>query len=538
MLGCSTVCLAVGFIYFDSELTLWILGLVTTALVAIAIWVATWSTPDDLTVQFAPTIKIPAPLILRGLDTASEPIEYWNHQETFGEEIAFTTRSRMGSIKRSWFTDEQWHELLEHLPQNSPLSKEIENESLRSCFVVLFVLCAALHWLGNPLEIYAAANRLLMGAYNPTLTLNGDFYRSLSYSFLHLNNLHIIANWSVFLLLATALRKSYSNFSLIALMGSTAILSVIVGTQLSVFEIAVGTSGIVMGVAGFLVTAQYNNDSRLHPLHRVTQHRYLFVYLVFEIVISLIYKSYGGMVHIAGFLVGAAYYQLFEREALTESIKASRKKYQWAINLMMAALTLQWAIATYQTFRAPYSFIDQLVHSKNTVLTMVGALATPDNPNATETQVLTAKTRALANEETIDYNSIAVARADLWLGNTKPALERIRRDSIRHADDDLVISLWLAIEQANFDVNRNLLPDNRLPAGEGAAYILSEQGDYLARFRLGPHAQDLSRKINRPAYRKWQLIALTESIPSEAEGIWRLKPNQFRTRKSAASANP
>ena len=538
MAACSTVCLTLGLVYLDSTGSVWILGLVTGVLVATAFWVATWRIPGDRTVQFSPSIKIPAPLILRGLDTASEPIEYWKHQAFFGGEIAFTTRTRMGSIKRSWFTEEQWCELLEHLPQNSTISKEIEKEGLRGCFVALFALCAALHWLGNPIEVYAAANRLIMGGYNPTLALSGDLYRSLSYSFLHINDLHLIANWSVFLLLATALRKSYSNFSLIALMGSSAILSVVVGTQLSAFEIVVGTSGIVMGVAGFLVAAQYKNDSRLHPLHRITQHKYLYVYLIFEIAISIIYKSYGGMVHIAGFLVGAGYYLLFESEGLTKSIKASRKKYQWAINLMVMALTLQWAVTTYQIYASPYQFVDQLIRSENPVLTMVGALAVPDNPDATADQVLTAKKRALANEEAIDFSSIAVARTQFWLGENKEALERIRRDSTIYVDDNLVISLWLAIEQANLGTNRNLEIVNSLPAGTGAAYILSEQGDYLARFRLSSEPQDLSQKIKRPAFRHWQLIALTESIPSKAEGIWRLTSNRFRTRKSAGSANP
>jgi len=538
MAGCSAAFLALGLIYFDSELAHWSLALITGALVVSALWVATWRTPLDRTLQLSPTIKIPAPLILRGLDTAREPIEYWKHQELYGEEIAFTTRSRIGSIKRGWFTDEQWNELLDHLPQNSPLGKGTEAEGLRSCFVVLFALCAGLHWLGNPLEVFAAANRLIMGAYNPNLTFSGDLYRSLSYSFLHINDLHIIANWSAFFLVATALRKGYSNFSLVALMGSTAILSVIVGTHLSVFEIAVGTSGVVMGAAGFLVTAQYNNDSRLHPINRVTQHKYLYLYLAFEIAISITYKSYGGMVHIAGFLAGSGYYLLFEKEALSESIKAGRKKYQWAINLIVAALTLQWAVATYQNYRMPYQFVDQLVHSDNPVLTMVGALATPDNPIATTDQVLTAKMRALANEEAIDYNSVAVARADFWLGNNKQALSRVRKDSIRHGDDDFVISLWLTVEQANLEAPGKLLPNNHLPAGTGTAYILSEQGDYLARFRLGSQPQDLSRKISRPKYRRWRLIGITDSIPAKAEGIWPLKSNQFLTRKSASTANP
>ena len=152
--------------------------------------------------------------------------------------------------------------------------------------------------------------------------------------------------------------------------------------------------------------------------------------------------------------------------------------------------------------------------------------------------MLTAKARALANEGIVEYNSIAVARADHWLGNNEAALARIRKTSIELPDDDLVISLWLAIEQANLGTTRELLPDNHLPAGTGAAYIVTEQGDYLARFNLRDQPQNLSSKIKRPAYRNWHLIELTDALPRDAQGIWRLKPNQFRTRNSAASAKP
>ena len=535
---CSATCTVLAYIYSDSELINGGFFSVTCTLLIVVIWVATTKTPANRTAQLHPTIKIPAPLILRGLDTASEPIQYWLHQKKFSEHVVLTTRTRMVSISRSWFTDSQWQQLLENLPSNKPLNEGATREGIRICFVVFFTVCAALHLFGNPFEIYDAANRLAMGAYNPALATSGEVYRALSYSFLHLNDSHIIANGFGFFIITSALRESYSNFSLTALMGSTAILSVIVGTQLSVFEVVVGASGIVMGVTGFLITAQYMNDSRLHPLHRVTQHKYLYFYLIFEITISLIYKSYGGMVHITAFLVGSGYYLLFEKEALTDATRVSRRKYQWATNLVVLALTLQWSISTYNNYRSPYEFVDRIMRTDDIVLTMVGAQATPDNPNATEERVLTAKARALANEGIVEYNSIAVARADHWLGNNEAALARIRKTSIELPDDDLVISLWLAIEQANLGTTRELLPDNHLPAGTGAAYIVTEQGDYLARFNLRDQPQNLSSKIKRPAYRNWHLIELTDALPRDAQGIWRLKPNQFRTRNSAASAKP
>jgi len=538
MAACSAICWVLTYSYTYLPIAVWGFGLLTTALVCAAIWLASRKIPDNRKVVLASSIKIPAPLIFKGLDTTREPINFWMHQDKIGEEIVFTTRSRLGSIQRSWFTEQQWQRLIENLPEIEPLTEGSKKEGLRLCFAALLLICVGLHWYTNQVDIDATARRLLLGAYNPALALDGEIYRSLSYAFLHISDMHLIVNGFVLFLLSSALRRSYSNFSLIALMGSTAILSVVIGTQLSTFEIAVGASGIVMGVAGFLVTAQYNNDARLHPIHRVTQHRYLALYLIFEVVISLTFKSYGGMVHIAGFMLGSGYYLFFEKQNLTETARTQRKRFQWAIHLILISLTLQWVSSTYLSLRSPYKFVQRITNHNDAVLMAVGALATPDNPRATENAVENARTNALANIENFDYSAIAVARADFWLGNNEAALTRIRQLSIEQPDNQRAISLWLAIEHASLDNDRELLPDNKLPPGRGGAYIVSERGDYLARFKLRAKPQDLTRKIKRPAYRNWRLVAVTEELPLDAEGIWRLGPNQFRTRNSAASTNP
>ena len=167
------------------------------------------------------------------------------------------------------------------------------------------------------------------------------------------------------------------------------------------------------------------------------------------------------------------------------------------------------------------------------VFTGVAGLVVPDNPDVTEAQVVSTKQQALSHIEAWDYNALAVARADLWLGNTEDSRKRLRSESAKRPDNELAQAIWLAAELQGLESNRPLLADNTLPPGNGGALLVSEQGDYLARLRYSDRPRDLNQDIIRPPFRRWALIGQLEDMPEESQGTWPLKANQYRTRDSA-----
>ena len=242
------------------------------------------------------------------------------------------------------------------------------------------------------------------------------------------------------------------------------------------------------------------------------------------------------MVHIAGFVTGFMYYRWFESPSLSVFQRTSRKKYQWMMIAVVGTLALSWAAETYWAIQHPYRFVDKLMAADDPVLTAVAAPAVPDDPNATEADVRRARAQALDHLEEMDYNAFAIARADFWLGDTESALKSIRTESETRADNDLVISLWLAIEKSQLPDNRTLLPDNYLPAGTGGVYLVSEDGLNIARVNYGKTPINLSVAIKRPRFKKWGVLREADSLPEDAIGVWPLKANQYRTQNSVSAS--
>ena len=533
MAVCAGICCALVIYANSSTVAGYALGGVSLGLLITAIVVLIRPVPDERTFAITPNIVIPAPLIRKGLDTQKEPITYFMHLERFGGDVQYITERRMGLIKKAWFNEQQWHDLLTSLPANPVLETDKKHPVPRISIAVYVLLCLFFFWFSFQSELVATMQQLQYGAFNWALAKQGELYRLVSHAFLHANFFHFAGNAIALALAAGALQKSYSNLSMLALMTSSALVAVTLGTLTTNVVIVLGASGVVFGLFGFLTAAQREEDQRLHPFARPLRYKVIVSVLLLELVLIFNFKWYGGTVHLVGFFSGALYYYGFEAPNPWLKNRHARSSLQWLCVGLLGLGTGQWLVNLYHNHNAPYEFVDQLISLDDPVFTGVAGLAVPDNPDVTQAQVVRTKQQALSHIEAWDYNALAVARADLWLGNTEDARQLLRVESAKRPDHELARGIWLAAELQALAANRPLLVDNRLPPGSGGALLVAEQGDYLARLRYADRPLDLSKHILRPPFRRWALIGQLEDLREESQGIWPLQANQYRTQDSA-----
>lgn len=536
---CAGVCWALSTYLAKAAVPSVFFGTLSTALIALAVYLAMQKTPLDRSFTLSPSLRIPAPLVHRGFDSAQEPIQYWHRYKVPSEHIFLTARSRSITIHRSWFEDGNWKALLCSLPPNPPIHQGAKQEWPHASFIGLALVCVAAHWLGGQSDFYGPFQRLALGAHNDALLLKGDTFRLLSYALLHKSDLHLLLNMFCLFLGATALRRGYTELSMLTLIGATALASVIVGDAISRFDLVVGSSGVVFGVFGFLVAAQLAQDKRLHPINRVARHRFLYLLLTTELAASFVYHEYGGTLHVAGFLTGFAYYRTCEQQSTSKSTDpklGSRnltRHFQWGLTILAGLLLTQWLFHNYRYFNTPYAYTQQMLSANDPTLTAIATLALCDIAGATEKDVQSAKRRAEAHLKAQSYNSVAIARADYWLGNTSQALRRIRPISEEHSDDETVISLWLAIEHSALPDKVTPLPNGVLPAGRGTAYLVSEDKRYLARLNFSQEPTQVAKRFPALAHARWAVLASTEQLTEAALGHWRFSSVQYLTKASA-----
>ena len=530
---CAGICCSLVIYSNSNAVAGYVLGAISLGLLITAIVVLLRPVPDDRACAVTPHIVIPAPLIRKGLDTQKEPITYFMHLERFGGDVQYISERRMGLIKKAWFNEQQWHDLLTSLPANPVLETDKKHAVPRLSIAIYVLLCLLFFCFSFQSELVATMQQLQYGAFNWALAKQGELYRLVSHAFLHANFFHFAGNATALALAAGALQKSYTNLSMLALMTSSALVAVTLGTLTTNVVIILGASGVVFGLFGFLTAAQREKDQRLHPFARPLRYKVILSVLLLELVLIFMFKWYGGTVHLVGFVSGALYYYGFEARNPWITNQLARSALQWLSVGLLALGTGQWLENLYHNHKAPYEFVDELMSFDDPVFTGVAGLVVPDNPDVTEAQVVSTKQQALSHIEAWDYNALAVARADLWLGNTEDSRKRLRTESAKRPDNELAQAIWLAAELQGLESNRPLLADNTLPPGNGGALLVSEQGDYLARLRYSDRPRDLNQDIIRPPFRRWALIGQLEDMPEEAQGTWPLKANQYRTRDSA-----
>lgn len=480
-----------------------------------------------------PVLKLPKSLINGGLNCADEPIEYWICNPLQKSNIILGTKYRRLELHRSCLSEEQWTNIVSALPPDRKLTMPEIREAFSPALLIYSLLLTATHFLlDQPAEL-PLFNYLAHGGYNATMLADTDFYRMLSYSWVHANDLHLWVNLFALLVMAQTLGKSFSNATLVTVLITTAVISALIGNLGKDFNVLVGASGAIMGLFGFLCSAQKNRDERLNPLYRVARQKLLYLLLLAELALSLSYSWYGGTVHIVGVVTGYGIYKLMQRFAHKPHWQA---RSQWSILSLGCVLFLSWGVHTYQAINHPKQLAERALNTEDPFLVFLASTALPDLPNATRTEVLAARQQTIDLLSDNELKPWPLARIDYWLGDNTSALAKLRSFSALEPGSEEVRGLWLSVER-DIAVNTELGdPISILPAGPATAYLISAKLDVFARINLPIQQTPVSAVFPGQRNPNWHLLSLEEPLikpRNEVYGAWPIPTHRFRTAQTA-----
>lgn len=482
------------------------------------------------TIEVAPHLSIPAPLLWKGLDTRLDPLVYWQYLKGKNSSILFATNQRIGQIEEHWFTPEQWQLLLANLPELPATTNQSKSEELSWPPVLLAALCALVHYGLPALTNIDYFQWLVNGGYNAELLLDGQSYRALSAAFVHGGKLHLLTNALGLVVLASALGRAFSLRSMTSLLVISGIVSVTLGSLTTNATVTLGASGVMMGLFGFLVGAQRSSDQRLHPINRIPRQKFLYLLLLLELGLSLRFEWYGGAVHLVGIVTGYLYYRWLEN---TPNVAATKAVLQNAALSLGGVLTIWWLAATWFTYQQPERFARQLIDLQHPGLTAISAAALPDLPGVTLGSVrhgLLSAHKQLPHET---LNSLAIARSNHWLGNTDAALESLRKLTGQYPGNELLHPLWLSVERDAAQQRPGLATINHQPANHQTTYLVSTDYNWVARLRLRHAPTPLADISDRLARHSWYLAGVS-SVPAPGSyGMWPVPEAHYPTRVRA-----
>ena len=163
------------------------------------------------------------------------------------------------------------------------------------------ILCLLVFLCVNflPLKISQGSRIILFGAYYKTFIIAGEWWRLLSVGLVHYSLWHLVMNMMSLLNLGRFLELQYgSGKFLFVLVLST------IGGFLFLFAskgntIAVGLSGGLYGLLGFMLLVLAKSGSLKHPVFRLYMFRTIMVNLMINLLPGIAY-----MAHLGGFLTG------------------------------------------------------------------------------------------------------------------------------------------------------------------------------------------------------------------------------------------
>ena len=499
-------------------------------LLSIAVW---FLNPVAVRIRLQPALKLPHPVVFRGYDSSVEAIVAWSSHGSDPQSVQIATTRRILSVPRYWFTDSLWLSFVASLP--SDLEYRLPKPSLKLTAPLVIVgyiaLCVGVYVCFGPSQSDSLLWSLSQGAFNRSLVLNGDWYRALSYSWLHVDQIHLAVNVASLMFAGSILRRAFNELSLFVLLVVCAVISGGLGTAHNESAILVGASGALMGLFGFIAAAQHYRDQRLRPFHAVSRKKVLVVIIALELILSYLLPGYGGLVHVAGLLTGVLCYQVFERNT-AKGTELSHRRLQAAILVLALTLSVDGIYQTWKAVRQPNVFAKQLLTIGDPVLTAIAGINLPDQPNATRTDIETAHRLSTEQLEQHTWNDWSIARTSFWLGNTTEALDAMRRFIVRNPDNVQASRFWLSLEQEFARLHATRPAITHLPAGEGAAWLISADRTRIARLRLHPHERALSSLLDEPTRSTWFLNGVTEALPAGSYGLWRSPLQPLPTRES------
>lgn len=177
------------------------------------------------------------------------------------------------------------------------------------------------------------------GNFGP-LTFGGEWWRLLSYNFLHGGFLHIAFNMWCLWDLGELCESLYGTWTF----GALYMISGVAGGLMSVGfhpeRLSVGASGAIFGLAGALIAGFYLGEFSL-PRPVVQAHlRSVVAFVAFNIIFGAIASGTDNLCHLGGLLAGVGCGALIAKFAPSERNVAARFSILFLVALLLAAITV------------------------------------------------------------------------------------------------------------------------------------------------------------------------------------------------------
>ena len=514
--------------------------LFTAAIVAASAWLLITKSrraPSSLLIELQ-TIRIPISFSLTHRQFNLSKLHNWQILKLPTQEaIVAANKHSIISISNKQFTPQNWEQLRQYFEKSAGPPREIKNYPIHLFWWFFVASILGMHWFSvTTVDLEAAHQAFVLignGGANWQLVKSGDLWRLASANLVHAHLPHLCINVGALVFIAAQCGNRFRTIDFAGLVSAVGLISVATTIQIPIVTVALGASGIIYGLYGFLYAAQRSGDERLHPWHRAHFTGGLLGILTVELIAGVVITNYGAIIHLIGLATGYLYYQLFIR-ATDVDFTFLRRAGQ-----LVLVLFAVYASAGFIEARLNWLKKDQtplalrLINQDNFRLTTIGGLVLADQADVTDTEIEHLLQRIDDHRSKGEFMNRVKARALHWQGETTRPLGMLRKWIERYPKDEGAQNFLAALEREAAERRPAGLgkPSQRLQAGSGTAVLLNHTLDRIAFVPLKEHIQDIREVLPKHQFDSWYLLTV---YPQSRENprSWYLERADYPTRAS------
>jgi len=468
-------------------------------------------------------------------------ITNWNSTQIAGTEslVAVNDKSIV-SLSQRWFSDRDWQTVLRSVEQQAGPQQKLANPPVHVFWIGLIIGIIVIHYIAAAPVGTGDADRIFTwlrdGGANWNLITAGEPWRLLSANLLHANFLHLFVNVIGLLYLASQCGNQFRTIDYTGLAASVGIISMLGTVLVPIVTAAIGASGLVYGLYGFLYGAQQSADQRLHPLFRAHTNGGLLAVLLVELIIGVMVTSYGAIIHLFGLATGYMYYRVFVKPRNSRS-QPWRRLGQVAVTCLAVLLT-----ADFVQTRLKHTHSDntklalRLIDHDNFRLTTIGGLVLADQPDVTDAEIERLLRRINDHRSKGEIMDRVKARALHWQGETTQPIRMMRKWMDLNPTDEGAQNFLALLEREAAERKPAGLGElyERLQAGTGTAVLLNHTFDRIALIPLTGRIQVIGQVLPKHRFDRWYLLTVYPKSRMNTRS-WFLERTQYPTRSNGSS---
>jgi membrane associated rhomboid family serine protease/Flp pilus assembly protein TadD len=147
---------------------------------------------------------------------------------------------------------------------------------------------------------------LRWGADYGPLTLGGEYWRTVTQSFLHFGIVHLLLNMYCLWSLARLSERMFGAGNTIALYVLTGVGASLLSLSWDPFRVSAGASGAIFGIAGAIIVFLHRGDHGLPQERKGTLLRQTLQFAGYNLIFGLLSPRVDNMAHLGGLLAGVA----------------------------------------------------------------------------------------------------------------------------------------------------------------------------------------------------------------------------------------